>query len=68
MDKINKTLEIHAKQLQNIQLTLDRMKFAPPPYYGATYSFGLTYKMLIKSMIFIVLGILVSYIFKQIYK
>ncbi|XP_020813547.1 oxysterol-binding protein-related protein 8 isoform X2 [Drosophila serrata] len=73
VDQVNRVLEIHSRQLNDISQRLERMQFAPPHGHPSVHSHnmlggGVSQSAVVKSVIYALIGLLVSLLLRWLLK
>ncbi|XP_034131319.1 oxysterol-binding protein-related protein 8 isoform X3 [Drosophila guanche] len=72
LDQVNRVLEVHSKQLNDISQRLERMQYAPPPHLrpGSQNMLGggVALSTVIKSLIYALIGLTFSLILRWLFK
>jgi len=70
---VNRVLELHTRQLNEISQRLERMQYAPPPSNMGAQSHhllggGVSQSTVIKSLVYAFIGLMVSLILRWLFK
>ncbi|XP_037709304.1 oxysterol-binding protein-related protein 8 isoform X10 [Drosophila subpulchrella] len=73
VDQVNRVLELHTRQLNEISQRLERMQYAPPPSNMGVQSHhllggGVSQSTVIKSLVYAIIGLTVSLILRWLFK
>ncbi|XP_050744420.1 oxysterol-binding protein-related protein 8 isoform X2 [Drosophila biarmipes] len=73
VDQVNRVLEMHTRQLNEISQRLERMQYAPPPSSMGAHSHhllggGVSQSTVIKSLVYALIGLTVSLILRWLFK
>ncbi|XP_041631515.1 oxysterol-binding protein-related protein 8 isoform X2 [Drosophila kikkawai] len=73
VDQVNRVLEVHSRQLNEISQRLERMQYAPPHSHTSVHSHhmlggGVSQSTVVKSVIYALVGLVVSLILRWLFK
>lgn len=73
VDQVNRVLEQHTRQLNEISQRLERMQYSPPPSSMSAHSLhmlggGVSQSTVIKSLIYALIGLAFSLVLRWLFK